>query len=216
MTASNSSRKRRSDPAEFPSAYTRQRPDPAAGVRLWKHYRAEPTVKNRDALAVHYLPMVLAFSAWLRGRKLALADRRLDELVSDCSVGLLDAIRDWPGDDAARFPGYAMSVMKNRAFEGAGEQVFCWSKRKAARRRLLRKFRRRFVLEHGRLPTREESHAHLRTVVTNKAIHLADGPRVFCLADLSNEDEGERARTVLNVRPDPHARPAPSALLDKE
>jgi RNA polymerase sigma factor (sigma-70 family) len=204
----NSHRKRLSPTAGLPAAFLAPLGDDAEGARLLRHFRAEPTRRNRDALVRHLLPFAFAVSLakrWHWTRALT-----LDEIVSDCCLGLLYAVRDFPGDDAARLRTYAAKAMRHRLHEtllgmtwGARTHVDlrAWS---------LRKFRADFARASGRTPTPDEVEAHVRTLVSNPLIQVGDGPQMAAASDVSPE-----GRRMIAARAAPTV-PAADALADRE
>jgi RNA polymerase sigma factor (sigma-70 family) len=200
--------------ADLPSDFTRALLDDADLSALLRHYRAEPTRKNQDRLAVAYLPLAFIVACVMLRRCREAAERPLDELASDCSLGLMLAIRDCPHDDPARFRCYAVRAMKNRVWDSLREWSWGASERADRKRWQVRRFRGAFVRENGRAPEPVEVEAHLRSVVTNPAIQVGNDPRLFTLSHLSRPEASDATRAMRDV-PDA-ARPAAAALMDAE
>jgi RNA polymerase sigma factor (sigma-70 family) len=203
----NPHRKRLSPTAGLPAAFRFIRDDSAAPA-LWRDYARDPGDVTRNRLAEFYLPLAAAFAGWLGRRNPDLAVTRAEELVSDCCVGLLEAITCWRGDDLARFRTYAMAVMKRVVFEAVAEWRFTKDRVRTARRRVLRKFRKEFVRDHGRLPTRGEEEAVLRGLLDNPAFQVGNDPRLLADTDAAEAGHVKRAAAAQ--------RPVDSGLLDRE
>ena len=184
-------------PGDIPAAFRGTwRGDDDAAARLWADHRQAPTDATLDALARFYLPLCwLVAAIWYRRLRSRLsAERPMDDVLSDCTLGLVVAIADDDGERTpARFAQFARAVMKRRVFCGlSADQDWSWHARirhaHEARKSVIRSFRRKVAREQGRAATRQDIAAHLASMIDNPAIQVGDAapPMLSLSADVGD------------------------------
>lgn len=175
-----SSKRHRLDlPAAFHRPGDRATFDVEAAPLLAAHADA-PTLATRDALIAHCLPLVTAQMFTLIGGSGARLGVDPDDVIGIAALALVGAVNAYDREPCpAHFRHYVIKAAYNAVWDVRGGWSFVAAAKRAASRTNGRRFRRTFLLEHGRYPTRDESRCFLRSIITNPALQVGDVPDVL-------------------------------------
>src|ERR671921_2720055 len=127
--------------------------DPGEIERLWTTYKGSGEQKHRDALIVHYSPLV----KYVAGRVAVGLPQNVDQadLVSYGIFGLIDAIEKFDLDRGYKFETYAIARIKGAILDEL--RSIDWVPRSVrAKARSLEKAYSKLEAEHHRSPSDEE------------------------------------------------------------
>jgi RNA polymerase sigma factor (sigma-70 family) len=129
-----------------------------------------------------YLPLVTALAYTFVRKRRSKIDESVEELISDGCVELVRVVNDpnlvlWEG---VVFGGYLKTAIVRSFYKNHQNRTWGgWSKSESE---LMTRFRTKFTRGHGRVPTDDEEHAHLRTLITNPNIQVGEEKRRMATA----------------------------------
>lgn len=131
---------------------------PSAPSSLWERFHAERDRASRDALLVHYLPLVARVASRLATRLPIVVDRR--DLAGDGVFGLLDAIQRFRPDRGVPFEAFAATRIRGAMIDGL--RALDWAPRDVRYRlRVIEEARDHLRNSLQRTPSHPEIAAHL-------------------------------------------------------
>ncbi len=136
--------------------------DDSAAAGLWQKFKKHPTDELRNALMVHYLPLVRQAAERLQSRLPASVE--LDDLMSVGVFGLADAIDAYKLDRKIRFTTFSQRRIRGAMIDEL--RAIDWLPRQA--RSEVRRCAQASADLHGRLgrqPSDEEVQTHLQVPV---------------------------------------------------
>jgi RNA polymerase sigma factor (sigma-70 family) len=197
----------------LPAVYMRSLPrgvDPRA-ESLWELWDADRSIPNRNALAEHYLPLVFMVARNMANHIDIYARAPLGELISDGTLGLLDAIKRCRPHtfQAMRTRGYLGACIRFRIRAERAERS--WVNRvEGERQTVVERVRENLTQRLGRLPTPEQMTAAIAGLVTNPSLRLGEAVKMV----FTSEDR--EARRSINESPDPSDFCPEEGLLQQE
>jgi RNA polymerase sigma factor for flagellar operon FliA len=180
---------------------------------LWRQYRATPTTALRNALVEAHLWLVQRIAEGIH-HKLP-AEVELDDLVSDGTLGLMEAVAEYDLSRRIKFPTYATPRIRGAIIDGLRE--LDWAPRLVrSRQGKVDALTSKLLRETGIIPTPEEVREELGKRLGNRLAEKTarDGVQRK-LASLSRERfETDSGKDLTDVDLLPTAVTPPAAPVD--
>ncbi len=147
----------------------------------WRSYLSTGDRKAFDRLFHHHLPQVKATALQMKGSRQFFERERLDDMVSDATLGLMKAF-EATTLGGRRFYMFAPLIMRREVYRGAFYRIGkTFTMRRRKNMQVLKQARSALTMELGRVPTPEETTEVVRLLFDNPNIQIGDVPETVSL-----------------------------------